>query len=798
MSKLSSLSYTLLFSVVVALSGCGGGGGGGSNPSPAVSSAAPSSTPSSGSSFSSNSSSSSAPTSTPANTQLTIQGKVAADALAGGEVVFTIGSNSYKTNVDDALKYSIQLDVPAQNIYMPFAAIATGSASDSWVQLAASFPSINALVAKAGSDKVLSEDEFFGVNISVLTTAQYAEITTSNSAINTDEARKDALLETHPIRALEKAAMLSRVISDIDVDLPKPATTTLGFLLDANLSETYYEILRLSNFSKLKARINLLKEDTAVTNVSAAKLSGVYFLEALNSQYELTFNDDGTGKLHAGSINGIYRDRNGNNVATVAFSWVRKAKQIKIQFSQPVKYLADDYRPPENGMVFSCDDYSTVVYEYCDMTFDSLQLDLVSETEFTKLAELQINGEVSRGGTILYNGSLSSEFARLTSADNAVEIAASNLIGFEWFTDQYSYIFMENGTGKQTDLGTKTEYSFNWEVKNNSVAIDGVSLWPINKTAVGYTLFYVDTNRVNRTLMVKRTPVVMAESDWIGRWTGSPLNIFANAHDVNANKTWNDGFESEVAGSWSLIDDHRQTAVSNAIWRMDRDVLAIHDGKYYMSQCHGVQIDSSSAFYPNCFIAVATRAKDFDTNVFWGVWSYPAFNEKNTGDAWFSSGGNVFSSDSSLQLMHKSYSRVSATKLFSRDDDTILEMTAATKHEIELCEYKIYEQCLEGNKRRYERGVQVKISANTNYGGLYIDYNATGVGGTYVTTYRHVDEAIMLPKNRVQVIRLSPSTGYTVRSENISGCDGVLNGLNYEIPARTTNCELKVTFTPVL
>jgi len=794
MNKLFSLSCGMLFGASMVLSGCGGGGGGSKAPanppasSAALSSVAPSSV--------APSSSSAASSSLPATTQLTIQGKAVANALVGGEVIFTIGAKTYKGNIDDALNYSVLLNVPAQDITIPFSAIATGSGIDSWVQLAASFPSITALVEKAGSDKILNANEFFGVNISALTTTQYAEIMTSDATVTTDEERKGALLDSHPIRALEKAAMLTRILSDIDVDLPKPATTTLEFLLDENLSETYYEILRLSNFPELNSRIKALSENVAVTSVSSAKLSGVYFLEALNSQYQLTFNDDGTGKLHTASLYSGYYDRNGNNIVSVDFSWVRKAKQIKIQFTQPVRYTTDDYRP-DIGLVYNCDDYFTVSSEYCDIAFDSIQLNLVSETEFTKLAELQINAEVYRNGTSLYKGGMSSEFARLTSTDSALSITNSDLVGSEWFADEYSYVFLENGTGKQTDLQNKTEYSFNWKIKNNSVDIGGVSLWPISKSAVGYTLFYVDADRVNRTLMIKRTPVVMTEADWVGRWTGNPLNIFANAYDVNANKTWADGFESEVAGSWSLIDDHRQTAISNAVWRMDRDVLAIHDGKYYMSQCHGVYIDSGSVFYPNCFIAVATRAKNFDTNVFWGVWSYPAFNEKNTGDSLIPIGGNLFSSDSSLQLMHKLYYRVSATKLFSRDEDTILEMTAATKNEIELCEYKIYEQCAEENKRSYERGVQVKISANTEHGGLFIDYNATGAGGSYVTTNRYVDEAIMLPKNRAQVIRLSPNTGYTIRSENISGCDVVRNGLDYEIPARTTDCELKVTFTPV-
>jgi len=95
MNKLSSLSYTLWLSVVVALSGCGGGGGGGSSgskpsSSPAVSSAlssaAASIQPSSISALSSSSVSSS---SLPATTQLKIHGMAVADALA--LLVFEVG-----------------------------------------------------------------------------------------------------------------------------------------------------------------------------------------------------------------------------------------------------------------------------------------------------------------------------------------------------------------------------------------------------------------------------------------------------------------------------------------------------------------------------------------------------------------------------------------------------------------------------------------------------------------------------------------------------------------------------------
>ena len=782
--KCRSLVLGILFPAALVLSACGGGGGGSNPPS---SSSVPSSSASSvSSSFSSGA----------ANSQLTIQGKAVASALAGGEVVFTIGQKTFKANIDDTLKYSVLLDVPTEDLNVPFSAIATGSGVDSWVQLAASFPSVSALIAKAGSDTILNAEEFFGVNISVLTTAQYAEITARHSAIATDDDRKSALLESHSIRSLEKAALLSRVLTDIDVDLPKPAVTTLGFLLDLNLSDTYNEILRNTNNSELSEHIKALGENASVSYVSAAKLSGRYFLEALNLQYELTFNDDGTGRLNASTIDGKYYAGSSNDIANVDFSWIRKSNQIKIQFAHPVTYSNYDYRL-EDGTVYNCDNFSTGEVEYCDIAFNSIQLNIVSDTEFSIFTQLEINAEISGEYNSFYNGVVSSAFARLISAENAVAITNSDLVGGEWIADHYSYVFNTDGTGKQINLLNKTESVVTWSINNKVINVGDVILLPISKSAVGYTMFLVDGRKVMRTLMIKRTPVVMTEADWVGRWTGSQMNEFANAYDVNANKTWADGFEAEVVGSWSVVDGHRQKAISNAAWRMDRDVLAIHGGKYYMSQCHGVLIDEENYNVANCFIAVVTRAENFDTNVFWGNWSYPAFNEKSNGDAWIPVGGYVFTSDGSSQMMYKFYSRVSATKLFSMDDHSILEMTSATKHEIELCEYQVYEQCEEQNKRRYERGVQIKISRNSDGGSLYMDYEGQSYLGYFVTTGRHIDKAIMLPKNRAQVIRLAPNSGYTIESDGISGCGGVLIGLSYEIPALQADCELTVNFTPL-
>ncbi|HSC68684.1 MAG TPA: hypothetical protein VLC79_13385 [Cellvibrio sp.] len=793
MNKLFSLSCGMLFGTSLLLSGCGGGSSGSKPTTPPASSAAASSVVAVTSSIAP-SSTAAASSSAPATAQLTIQGSAAAEALAGGEVVFTIGAKTYKAAIDNALKYSIVLDVPDQDIDKPFFAVATGSGSNDWVQLAASYPSVAALIEKAGSDKILNANEFFGVNITSLTSAQYAELVANNPAIVTDDARKNAILELQPIRALEKAGIVSRTLSDINFNLPAQAKTTLGFLQDRNLSETYLEIFRLSNFSWLNSQIEGMQLDKSQTYVSPAKLSGIYFLEALNSQYQLTFNDDGTGQLRTGSIDQRFPDQQQRNSVAENFSWERKANTIQIQFAQAVKYTTNSYVADDKFSNFKCDDILTSGYEYCDLSFDVIELELISEAEFSKFAELRIYGEATRNNTIIYEeGVLASSFARLTSAENALALTASDIVGYEWYLDKYRYIFTADGVAKKRDLITQDESTFSWEIKNKQLIVGNTTLWPVNKNAAGYNLFYIDEKTLERAAIVKRLPVTMTEADWIGRWTGSPLDKLANAQDVNADKSWADGFESDVAGSWSVVDSHRQTAISNGAWRMNRDVLAIHGETYYLSLCHGPEEDN---FIPvQCYLSVTTKAKNFDTGVFWGGWSHPAFNEKISGKAWMVRGEQVFVSDGWSNLTSKPYTRVSATRLFNPEDKTILEMTGANKTEIELCEYKLFEACNDQNKLKYQRGIQIKIT--TSDGGI-VRTKQEALGSDGLHSYEwFADTALMLAKNTNQSISLWPPAGFAISYDSVSGCDGHLSGNEYHIPARTSDCAITINFVPL-
>src|SRR5690606_29709746 len=129
--------------------------------------------------------------------KVTLKGNVAA-TLSGVEFVFTAGSQTFKTTIDSSSGYELELEVADQNADIPLVAVASGAGADKWIQLAGLTPSAKALVELAGEDNLLDETEFFGVNLTALSTAEYAEIANNKLPLTTDAERKAAILGLHP------------------------------------------------------------------------------------------------------------------------------------------------------------------------------------------------------------------------------------------------------------------------------------------------------------------------------------------------------------------------------------------------------------------------------------------------------------------------------------------------------------------------------------------------------------------------------------------------------------------------
>ncbi len=762
------------------LSACGGGGGGSKNPPPA------SSTPTS-----STSTSSTPTSSTPVTTKLTIKGGIAAD-LAGGEVVFTLGSQTLRAPIDSSSRYVAEIEATEQNLNKPLVAIGTGNGSDRWIQLAAVMPSPKKLKELAGVDNVLDDSEYFGVNLTALSTAEYAEMVNNDLPLTSDAERRGAIYSLHPIRAIEQAAMVMQLLTDIETRLPVGVNTTLDYLLDANNAETRLEILRIDNETLLKELVGGIQQDPLQARVSSKRISGEFFLESLYSQYFLTFNDDGSGLLIAEQLtNEIWSDEVDIEIPA-RFTWLRKGKTVDITFEKPVRHKARYVNTPDT--TFACDYGYTVEEESCVITVKSIRLTLISEYDERYIAGLNIPVEAVRetSGEVVFSGDFSFHFARIIGTNKLAAVEPGDLIGPEWVSDRYSYLFSADGKVRQKDLVAQTETTVDWILNGNKISLPNADIWISHLDKAGFSALTIENGSVSRQSFVERMNVSMAESDWIGRWTSYPLNMFSATVDVNADKTWRDGFEGASAGSWSVTNAHTQTAIANASWKMIRDVVAIHEDKYFVSYCQGPNVSSFGV--QDCYMTTVKRSSNFDTAVFWRRWSNPAFNEMVSNNPLFTfSGYYLIELDGENGYNASAYAAVSPNKIYKTDKKTIVEMTSASKDEIVLCEYPENGMCSEANKKQYVRGVEVLLSVGE--GGTLKRFFEANIDywGSNITFENLADKIIMLPRDMPDRFLVEPKVGYSIGS--VTGCGGALSGNWYEVPGLQENCEISVTFT---
>lgn len=783
-----------LLCTLLLLQGCGGGGGSSGSKPPTAStgsSVAPSlssvsvSIPSQSATSSPQSSSSSSI----AEQDLSLNGWVGSEALIGGQIVVTAGEKNFTAKIDAQQKYQVNLAVDAQDKSVPIIIKVTGAGSSKWIEFANVLPSAGALAELAGSDNVLTDNEFSGLNITALTTAEYAEINNNNLPLTSDIERKRALSSLHPIRAVEQAAMITRLLSGTVV-LPSHKPTTLVYLLDAGVAETYLEALRVVDKAELNQKIVALQED--ILNVSAANLVGNFALEGQYANYLLTFNEDGRGNLTTASMSTDIQSGGDNARVNANFTWERQESSISIHFTNPVSYRVtgiDD----SVGQWQSCDTVGTEQVELCNLVFNSIQLDLASESDvrYISAMHLQVSATKESDGGTVYLGATESQVMRLINLDKLGDLTATELIGPEWVSRNYSFTFAANGKVTQKNLLKKTTAILDWALTGSKVQIGHVSLWIGPRNEAGHSVFLVDDNSVNRDALIKRVAVSMSEADWVGRWSSYLANLSSNSNDVNADKTWRDGFEAKSAGSWALVDSHRQTALANASWRMERDVVAIHGERYYLQVCDGVEV---TPFVPSsCYLSTQVKSANFSSGNFWNSWSYPAFNEKISGGVWVPVWSHIiFSSDATSSLFGHAFNKVSANTIFYPGENRIVEMTSVSKDEIEICEYELNQYCNEADKRTYVSGVDVKLNVSAGGETDYLLNFFSYYYEAYPTFSRTVDKVMMVPRNRSFILQINAIVGGAISS--VSGCNGVLTENEYHIGELNEGCEVTVNF----
>jgi hypothetical protein len=281
--------YGLLIAAMLTLSACGGGGsgsGGSQNTTPINSSStAPANSSSSVAAISSSSSVSSLALSSSSSSSkkgnvVTITGLVTDNTIPNATVTIYVGSQTFITTSDANGKYTIDITVDDANLNKPIKAVAKGSTIQPEVEFVSLLPSLKTLIEQAGSDATLNSIENFAVNITNVTTAEFALIELNKFSTATDADLEVAKKNIKEIEKLRLAALIKIVVDSPDYNLPNGVNSTLELVSNKTTSDAYAATL---DASLIESTIKTILNDKTLTPPSP--LLGSWVMDDASLQY---------------------------------------------------------------------------------------------------------------------------------------------------------------------------------------------------------------------------------------------------------------------------------------------------------------------------------------------------------------------------------------------------------------------------------------------------------------------------------------------------------------------------------
>ena len=243
---------------------------------------------------------------------LTIVGLATDSPITNGEITVNVVGRDITIDVtaDANGNYNVDLILDDSEADAFISIIAHGVAEQANAGLITLLGTAGQLSAKEGEDNILTEDENFAVNITNITTAQYALIKLAN---NGDAPANDAELEslTQALNYDEVITLATAIKVAIDkaadnpeLGLPESITDTLALVENVEATQAYVQkVIDEPEFQE--AQEEIFEDDNLVDTSSAWNVPEIYYALApgsLSSGMILRFNQDGTGSSGAYSF----------------------------------------------------------------------------------------------------------------------------------------------------------------------------------------------------------------------------------------------------------------------------------------------------------------------------------------------------------------------------------------------------------------------------------------------------------------------------------------------------------------
>jgi hypothetical protein len=200
---------------------------------------------------------------------LTITGLVTDKVIPNAIIEITIGEQVFSATADENGIYSIRITIDESSLDQLVKIQALGDSSlNPEVEFVSQLGSLTSLIEQAGDTGVLISEGNFGVNITNVTTAEYA-LLTREGATFTSEAELNtatALVNTDEKNTL--AALIKIVVDNDDYDLPAGVTSTLNLVSDSASAAAFEQDVIAKDPTLITETINQIVDDNSLTGES--------------------------------------------------------------------------------------------------------------------------------------------------------------------------------------------------------------------------------------------------------------------------------------------------------------------------------------------------------------------------------------------------------------------------------------------------------------------------------------------------------------------------------------------------
>jgi hypothetical protein len=247
-----------------------------------------------------------------------LQGQVVDSPIPGAVVTVSIGGYDFKTVADANGNYVLDIASLQGDAFVTLTATGTSTSGEP-VKFYSLVGEIVRLNTAAGSDGVLTRDEFNQVNVTNLSTAQYSLLTDANGGVppTTDEELLPLVQNIDLDKLLELAAIIKLVV-DEGVPLPAGSSDLLALISDPAAVDAFKDTLAPG---QLEVAVDEVVQDPNLTpgfHAGAIPASYVFAFASAPGTIRVGLSSD------VGSIMSFNADGTGQNVCNEGcgdFTW---------------------------------------------------------------------------------------------------------------------------------------------------------------------------------------------------------------------------------------------------------------------------------------------------------------------------------------------------------------------------------------------------------------------------------------------------------------------------------------------